>query len=169
MENVLSLNRSQEKTKSIFFDVLAVSFIYFVPAISHMLSFPVYLLDPMRIVLILSLAHTHRNNAYIIAVTLPLFSFLISSHPAGLKAALIAIELLLNVWLFLTLSGRLKNQFVSMLLSITISKSVYYVLKYILLSTALLSGELVTTPIYIQVITTLVFSIYVFLAAKRRP
>jgi len=168
METVLSVFRSERNIKSILFDIMALSFIYFVPAISHMLSFPIYLIEPMRIMLILSLAHTRRSNAYIIALTLPLFSFLISSHPSGLKTALISFELILNVWLFFTLSGIIKNQFVSMFLSISLSKIVYYLIKYVLLSTALMSGDLVTTPIYIQIITTIVFSIYVYLFTRDR-
>lgn len=167
MDTVLSAVKTEKSLKSILFDILALTFIYFVPAISHMLSFPVYLLEPMRIMLILSLAHTNRNNAYIIALTLPLFSFLISSHPSGLKTALISFELLLNIWLFFTLSGVLKNQFISMFLSIGLSKLAYYLMKYMLLSAALMSGDLITTPIYIQVITTTVFSAYIYLISRR--
>lgn len=166
MESVLSLFKSEKGTKSIIFDIIALSFIYFVPALSHMLSFPVYLIEPMRIMLILSLAHTNRNNAYIIALTLPLFSFFISSHPSGLKTALISFELLLNVWLFFTLTGLLKNKFAGMFLSIVLSKLAYYAVKYLLLSAALMSGDLVTTPIYIQAITTIIFSVYVYFFLK---
>lgn len=168
MESVLSLFKTQRKIKSIIFDILALSFIYFVPAISHMLSFPVYLIEPMRIMLILSLAHTGRNNAFIIALTLPLFSFLISSHPSGLKTAIIAFELILNVWLYFLLAEKLRNEFAAMLLSITASKIAYYAVKYMFLSAGLMSGELVTTPIYIQVITTLAFSTYIYLISRKK-
>ena len=168
MESVLSIFQFDKKVKSIIFDIIAVSFIYFVPAISHMLSFPVYLIEPMRIMLILSLAHTTRRNAYIIALTLPLFSFLISSHPSGFKTTLISIELILNIWLYFTLSDYVKNKFIVMFISILVSKSVYYLLKYIMISNALIDGQLVTTPLYIQAITTLVFSLYIFFFYKEK-
>ncbi|MDY0202455.1 MAG: hypothetical protein RBR40_15895, partial [Tenuifilaceae bacterium] len=60
----------------VLFDIFALAFIYLIPTISHMLSFPLYLIEPMRIALVLALVHTTKRNAYIIALTLPLFSFL---------------------------------------------------------------------------------------------
>jgi hypothetical protein len=168
MENVLALSESKGNIKSIFLDIIALAFIYFVPAISHLFNFPVYLVEPMRIMLILSLAHSGRINNYAIALTLPLFSFLISSHPAVLKTALITIELGLNVFLFYYISGKIKNNFVSMLLSIVISKWAYYFLKYIFLQTGLMEGELVATPVIYQIVTTLLFSLYIYFILGRK-
>ena len=68
---------SKQNIKSIILDIAAIAFIYFVPTISHILSLPVYYIEPMRLMLILALVHTTKQNAYIIALTLPLFSFLI--------------------------------------------------------------------------------------------
>ena len=146
----------------ILFDIVALAFVYFVPTISHMLSFPLYLVEPMRIALVLALVHTTRYNAYIIALTLPLFRFVISAHPVFLKLLLITGELVLNVWIFYLLFNKTKNAFVSILSSIIVSKGIYYLAKFALLSIALLpAAKLVATPIYIQGITTLVFSLYV--------
>jgi len=151
---------------TILFDLFAILFIYFVPAISHALSFPVYFFEPMRIMLILSLVHFRKSNAYIIALTLPLFSFLISSHPSIFKVLLITAELMLNVYLFFFLFKKSKNLLFSALFSIVFSKGIYYALKYSFLSFALLSGSLVSTPIYFQAITTVLLSTYIVIFFK---
>lgn len=146
----------------ILFDLVAIAFIYFVPTFSHLLNFPLYIIEPMRIALVITLVHTNRYNAYLIALTLPLFSFAVSAHPVFLKMLLITGELVLNAWIFYLLFSKTKNAFVSILSSIIISKGLYYLAKYSLISFSLLSAsKLVATPIYIQAITTLVFSLYV--------
>jgi len=89
--------------RAILFDVFALAFIYFIPTLSHMLSIKLYMLEPMRIMVILAMMHTRRENAYILAFTLPLFSFLISAHPVLVKSALIAIELAAMAFIFFRL------------------------------------------------------------------
>lgn len=167
MENISALVRSKEGIKSILLDVSALAFIYFVPAISHMFSIPFYLLEPMRIMLILSMAHSGKLNNYLIAFSLPLFSFLISSHPSVEKSVLLTAELLLNVWLFYEL-GKKFNGFISALLAIGIGKVFYYALKYTFILLGLLDSELVTTPIYLQVITMVVLSGYIYLVSSAK-
>jgi hypothetical protein len=161
MGNTLTLVNSNEKIKIAVLDILAISFVYFVPTLSHLLSVPLYLLEPMRIMLILSLAHTRKENAYILALTLPAFSFLVSGHPNVFKAGLIALELLLNTWLFFAILGKTKNKIVSIFSSIVISKAVYYGLKFALISSAILSGDLIATPLYLQLITAIAFTLYI--------
>lgn len=153
---------SKQNFKSAFFDIAALAFIYFVPAISHLISLPVYLIEPMRLMLILALVHTTKQNAYIIAVTLPLFSFLISAHPVLPKMILISFELVLNVFLFYLLITKFKNTFFPIIISIIASKLVYYVIKFGLIKLTLLDSGLISTPIPIQVITALIFSSYLF-------
>ena len=113
--------------------------------------------------LILAIAHTSKKNAYFLAATLPMFSFLVSAHPVFLKTLLISGELFINVWLFFFLSEKINNKFGAMVLSIAISKIAYYLIKFTLLSFVLLEGNLISTPILIQVITTAVFGSYIYL------
>jgi hypothetical protein len=162
----LGLSISKLNYRSIFLDILALAFIYFVPTISHLLNVPLYLVEPMRIMIILALAHTTKKNAYLLALTLPLFSFLISAHPNVFKALIMTLELLLNVWLFYKLSTKV-NQFVAIFSSIIISKVVYYLLKFGLISFAVLQSGLISTPIYLQLITTVVFSGYLFFIIRK--
>ena len=89
MENLSVYPLSISRVKNIIFDLIALAAIYLVPAVSHLLSFPVYYLEPMRIMLILAIVHTSRRNAYLIAITLPIFSMLVSVHPSVIKTSLI--------------------------------------------------------------------------------
>jgi len=149
------------------FDLLALTFIFYLPAISHLLSFPLYLLEPMRIVIILSLVHSTKNNSILLAALLPVFSFVISSHPHLLKSILISAELFLNVILFLFIYKKLGNAFYSMLMSILASKLFYYFIKYFLISFQILDSELISTPIYLQIIMTIIFSTYAFVILNK--
>lgn len=159
---------SKQNIKSIILDIAAIAFIYFVPAISHLLSLPVYYIEPMRLMLILALVHTTKQNAYIIALTLPLFSFLISAHPVFPKMLLIAFELSLNVFIFYALVNKFKNTFVPILISIIASKMVYYLIKFGLIQLAVIKSGLISTPMAMQIATTLIFSTYLFLLFKKK-
>ncbi len=151
------------------FNFIALAFIYFVPAVSHLLNFPLYLIEPMRLMLVLALVHTNRVNAYIIALTLPLFSFMVSSHPHFFKMVLIALELVLNVWLFHILLSKTRNAFASIILSIILSKGAYYALKFGFIAIMLIpNSKLIATPLYIQGITTIVFALYLTFLYKKR-
>jgi len=158
---------SKQNVMSALFDIAALAFIYFVPAISHLLSLPVYLIEPMRLMLILALVHTTKQNAYIIALSLPLFSFLISAHPVLPKMVLISFELVLNVFLFFAILKRFNNTFLAILVSIISSKLIYYVIKFGLIKLALIDSGLISTPIVIQVIMVLIFSGYLFSFYKK--
>ncbi len=164
MATSIALNR---KLLQALFDLAAITFIYFIPAISHMLSFPIYLLEPMRIVLILALVHTHKINALVLAATLPFFTFLISGHPILPKAILISGELVINVILFFAIANQVKSKFTAILTSIILSKLVYYLAKFILIQVAVLEMGLISTSLWIQAATTLAFSFYVALFFKK--
>lgn len=166
MEAILGKRVSKSIINNSVFDLFAIIFIYLVPVFSHLFVLPIYYLEPMRLMLILGIAHTSKKNAFILALTLPLFSYVISAHPVLLKTLLISAELLFNVWLYFFLIEKVKNKFGAMLLSITLSKVVYYVAKFGLLSALLLEGSLVSTPLLIQGVTILLFSTYIFIVKK---
>lgn len=153
--------------KALAIDIGALAFIYFVPAFSHMLGLKLYLIEPMRLMLIFALAHTHKRNAFILAFTLPLFSFVISAHPVLLKTGLISLELMLNVGLFYFLMKRM-HVLGAIFASIWASKLIYYGLKYLAVLTIWPGDSLISTPLYIQLISSSVFSIYLFLAFRNR-
>mgnify|MGYP001241597788 FL=1 len=163
-----ALSLGSIKTRTVVFDLFALVAIYFIPALSHMLAVPVYMIEPMRIMLILAIAHTSKRNAYLLAITLPLFSYLVSAHPVFLKSLLISIELAVNVWLFYALVNSIRNHFAAMAIAVVGSKLFYYLLKFSFLSLAMIQGSLISTPIYLQLITTTIFSGYIFLVFRNR-
>ena len=165
MENASVYPLSSSRVINIIFDLIALMAIYLVPSISHLLSFPVYYLEPMRIILIIAIVHTSRRNAYLIAITLPLFSMLVSAHPSLIKSSLMTGELLINLWLFFFLTKKLSHNGLSIFLSIIASKLLYYLVKFLLINSVLLSGQLFSTPIYIQLIMLATFSGYVYLTS----
>ena len=148
---------------SLLLDIIAVVFIIFLGDISRFIGYPVYILDPMRMMVILAIAFTPRWNGWILALLLPLVSYFLGAHPTIIKTSLMMAELLLNVWLFWFLLDKTKMSLLAILLSIVFSKVVYYLFKYLCIQLGWLSGELVATPLDIQVITTVSFSVFVFL------
>jgi hypothetical protein len=159
---------SKETYKGILIDIAALAFIYFAPAFAHWLNFPVYMIEPMRLMLVLSMAHSTRKNSYLLALTLPLFSLVVSSHPEFYKMLVITSELLLNVFLFYALSARIKNAFLAMFPAIILSKLFCYLLYFIFFTPAFLRSEASTSFLVVQVITSVVFSFYIFIFALRK-
>lgn len=164
----IGLPIEKSSIKDILFDLFAIAFITVTPALSHISALPVYLLEPMRIVVLLALVHTSKRNAYLLTVGLPLFSFLISTHPSFVKASLISSELALNIILFYMLSKKISNYFGVALFSIVISKVYYYIVKFGLLQAGLLGGELTASPLWLQAVLSLVFAGYIGWFFKKR-
>jgi hypothetical protein len=142
-------------------DFLVLAIAYLIPAISHLLPFPLYMADPMRILVLSGYLITRsRTNGFILALTLPFFSTILSGHPFFFKAILISGELVLNIWLFSTLlSGTHWKASLVFFTSIVISKVFYYILKYLFLSFSLIEGDLFSTGIVIQLVIVMAISI----------
>jgi hypothetical protein len=159
------MNISQVKNiwlRELLFNLIALSVIFLIPLLSRSLQIPFYYIDPMRLMVILAIAHTRRYNPYILAIVIPMFSFVISSHPSMYKMLSIMAELLLNVWLFFFLWKRMRTIFVAMLASIIISKMFYYVIKYLFIQVDLIHTGLFSTPWLAQMIMAISFSLYVW-------
>ncbi|HEY9114331.1 MAG TPA: hypothetical protein VIN10_06495 [Bacteroidales bacterium] len=159
---------AEQERKSLGLDFIALAIIYFIPALTHLFSFPLYYIEPMRIMVILAIAHTTKRNAYLLALTLPLFSLLVSGHPVFYKSLLMSVELSLNVFLFYQISKKVENQFFSMLVSVILSKTIYYVLKFALISFTILNFDLISTPLLIQLFIAVAVSAYVFIVVYRK-
>lgn len=167
MNNIIALPEYKPAVKGALIDLTAVLLIYFTPALSHLINLPVYLIEPVRLMLILSIAHSSKTNTFILALTLPLFSHLISAHPVFLKTLLISFELVLFSFLFYELSKKFKSVFLVMFVSITAGKVFYYLFKYVLITSGLIQSELISTPVYLQLIVSVIFSVYVSIILNR--
>lgn len=151
----------KENKKTVIWDVLILTAIYFVPSFSHMLSWPLYLLEPIRIALILAVAHTRKENAYFMALTIPVFSYLVSGHPYAEKMLIISLELAANVWLFFFLNKRIRLPFISMALAVVLSKALYYACQYVLLLMMFPAEHFGHHALWLQAIVTLALSAYI--------
>ncbi len=149
-------------------DIAALVFIGLVPAASHLFKIPVYYIEPMRIMLVLALLFSSRWNAYTLAIVLPLFSFLVSGHPAPVKMIIIMAELLMNAWLFLYFYRKTRKSFLSAFGSIIISKIFCYAMYLVVFSMAFVKAEAETTFLIAQMMLTLLLSGLVWFITYRR-
>ena len=149
-------------------DIAALVFVGLVPAASHLFKIPVYYIEPMRVMLVLALLYSSRWNAYALAIVLPLFSYLVSGHPAPLKMMIIMAELVFNAWLFLLFYQKTRKSFLSAFGSIILSKVFCYAMYLVVFSTAFVKAEAELSFLVAQLILTLVLSSFVWLILARR-
>ena len=165
--------RTRSAFEIILIDLIALLVVYLVPSLSHVSPFPLHYAEPMRLMAIgVYFVSGNQKNALLLAFTMPLFSMLFTGHPVPLKALLISVELSVNVLLLDLLMGRFRRQGFGVLLgSILLSKTLYYLLKFLFISMSLLSGALFSIPIPVQVtaaiITAALFQLG--LAGARKP
>lgn len=168
MENSLAVSKNRIIVKNSILDLFAVAFIYLVPTVSHLFSYPLYIFDPMRMMVVLALTHSSKRNTFLLALSLPIVSFLISAHPVFIKALLMTGELTINVFFFYLLQKKFSRPFLSVFVSIIIAKIFYYLGKVILVNFSLLQMDVVSTSLLLQLLMALIFSSYVFLIARSR-
>ena len=127
--------------------------LYLLPSFSHLSALPLYKLEPMRVALLIALLFTNRANTYLIAFTIPLASALVTGHPVLFKAVLMGIELsiLVATYAYLVRTDRIPA-FMALTAGILFSKVVYYSMKSVALSTGLLAGSLISTPVQTQLV-----------------
>jgi hypothetical protein len=118
--------------------------------------------------LVLALLYSSRWNAFALAIVLPLFSFLVSGHPAPVKMMIIIAELVLNAWLFLYFYRNTNKAFLSTFGSIILSKLFCYAMYLVVFSVAFVKAEAETTFLIAQAILTLLLSSLVWLILYRR-
>ncbi len=165
-ENTLTLGLRTKTFRYLRTDLLIIALIYLLPSLSHFTAIPFYLFEPMRLAVVFCIVKTNQKNSMIIALTLPLVSTLISSHPVLAKSLLMTAELTINTAGFYFLSKRNRNKFIAMSASIIVSIIFYYAGKFVLLNAGILEGELFSTPLWIQYIIILVSGTYAALQIK---
>lgn len=154
-----------ENKKIIIGDLIALLIIYLVPTFSHIFPIPLYLIEPMRIIVILALLNTSKNNSLFLCLLLPIFSYITVGHPLLIKSLLISIELSINI-LILSLFMDVKKFSLGIFTSILISKIIYYILKFIAIQFSLTNGRLFSTQLEIQSITIIIISIFFIILQK---
>ena len=120
----------------------------------------------MIVIIIIAIVHTSKENAYILAVLLPAAFYLFSNHPSAIKTFILSGDLLFNIFLYFNLMKLKINKFLLMSMCIVASKLAHYLAKYLLIQFTVLKGDLIATPIYIQIMIVIVLSGYVYLLDK---
>lgn len=148
MEKSLTSNINK---KYYYYRVFSVVLIGVIPIISHTFSLPLYYIEPMRILVILFFIKGYFKDAVILSFVYPLFSFIITGHPIIFKAPLVGLDLFLNVFLFYVFLKKDFNKYFSFIFSIISSKTIYYILKFIIYKAILNNSEsIIETNIIIQ-------------------
>lgn len=164
----LSSIQGRDVIKGFLLDLVALAVVVFTPKIAQLIHFPFYMVEPMRLMVILSIAHSFRANSYLLAFTLPLFSWVISGHPELFKMLVMTGEIVFNVFLFYYLVRKIVSVLLSMIISIVVSKVLCYVFYLVFFSMMFIKEEAEPAFLIAQVITTLVFSFYVFFILRKK-
>jgi len=157
----------QVRTTSLI-DLGIILAIYLLPGLTHVLPVPLYMIDPMRLLLFLTLLTTNRMNALVLAATIPFLSTFFSGHPVFPKNILISAELSLNVMVFHWIMGKKDSLIFAGAVSILSAKVFYYVLKYGFITAGFLGGALISTPLGYQLIPLMVLPFMLFGLDKLR-
>ena len=160
--------RKWNSGKILLLDSIAFLFVWLTLVISHLIGFPFYMIEPMRFMVILSIVYASRGNSYLLALTLPLFSWVVSGHPEFFKTLVMTAELVLNVFLFYYLVKRIDSVFLSMVISIVVSKIFCYALYLVFFSIMFIEEEAEPVFLIAQVITTVLFSSYVSIILQKK-
>jgi hypothetical protein len=164
----LSSIQTRDVIKGLLLDIVALVVVIFTPKIAQLIHFPFYMIEPMRLMVILSIAHSFRANSYLLAFTLPLFSWVVSGHPELFKMLVMTGELAINVFLFYYLIRKIVSVLLSMIISIVVSKVLCYAFYLVFFSMMFIKEEAEPAFLIAQVITILVFSFYVFIILRKK-
>lgn len=133
-------NRTQKVALLVGIDAVLVVAACLIPAASHALALPLYMLNPMLALLLAGLLLGRDwRNALALAVAMPLVSCLLTGMPAAGKMVCMMAELAVVAASF----GLLKERWgatKAVFAGIVASKGVYYILKALLLAPATLVG-----------------------------
>lgn len=111
-----------------------------IPAASHVLAFPLYMLNPMLALLLVGiLMGRDWRNALALAVLMPLVSSLVVGMPAAPKMVCMMAELAVVAGVF-SLLARRWSALPAVLVAVLGGKLVYYALKVLILAPATLVG-----------------------------
>ena len=155
--------------KVLFLDIFALVVVFFTPKIGEYTHMPFWMIEPMRLMVILSIAHSTRANSYLLALVLPAFSWAVSGHPEFFKMLVMTGEITFNVFLFYLLVRTIDSVFMSMIISIVVSKVLCYAIYLLFFPMSFVEGEADLSFLIAQVISTLVFSFYVYRVFRKKP
>ena len=164
MTNVKSISRT------LIVDAALLATACLIPALSHLLAFPLYKLNPMLLVLMGGMMLVDsRWNAYIMALLVPFVTCLVVGMPTVSGAFCIALEFATVVTVVSLTAPRAGGRFWALLAlalgAILAGKVVYYTAKWLIIN----PDQLVTTSPLVQAVSVLaIAALFAFVVSRRR-
>lgn len=136
----MTTERTQTLVRLTALDAVLLTAACLVPAASHVLALPLYMLNPMLAILLTGmLVGRDWRNSLVLAVLLPAVSCLVTGMPAADKMVCMMAELATVAGLFGWLKDRMGATF-AVFAAIVAGKVVYYALKAVVVAPAVLVG-----------------------------
>lgn len=159
----ITISKTSVVLRTVAVDALLLTAACLVPVASHAFSLPLYQLNPMALCLLLGMALVgDRRNGVLLAVLMPVVSMLVTGMPVPAKCLCMVAELLTIVAVYALMSNRIRP-LLSVLTAMLCGKVVYYLLKALIISQAVLVG----TSVWLQMATIVVYGLaFAFLAKK---
>ena len=152
-----NISKTDTLVRTIAVDSLLVLTICAIPAVSHLLAFPLYKLNPMLIALTVGMAMVaDRRNAFLLAVLMPLTSMLFTGMPVIANAVCMIPELMAVVAVYHVTEKHLPK-FVAFVAAAIAGKVVFYSLRALLFAPAALIGTNLLVQLAVIVAAALVF------------
>ena len=145
--------------RTVIIDAALIVLLCITPAISHFFGISYHYFEPMRIALFAGLLMVDdKRNGYLLAALLPVASMLISGMPTPAICALMVLELMLNVLIFHLITKVTKSAFVGMLTGIVLSKVVFRLLKWGVISQGMMQTSELIANWQVQLIVAVIFA-----------
>lgn len=145
--------------RTVIIDAALIVLLCLTPALSHFFGVSYHYFEPMRIALFAGLLLVDdKRNGYLLAALLPVASMLISGMPTPPICALMVLELILNVFIFHLITKVSKSAFVGMLTGIVLSKVVFRLLKWGVISQGMMQTSELIANWQLQLIVAVVFA-----------
>lgn len=136
----MTTERTQTLVRLTALDAVLLTVACLVPAASHVLALPLYMLNPMLAILLTGmLLGRDWRNSLVLAVLLPAVSCLVAGMPAAEKMVCMMAELATVAGLFGWLKSRM-GTVLAVFAAILAGKVVYYALKAVVIAPAVLVG-----------------------------
>ena len=145
--------------RTVIIDAALIVLLCLTPALSHFIGVSYHYFEPMRIALFAGLLLVDdKRNGYLLAALLPVASMLISGMPTPPICALMVLELMLNVFIFHLITKVSKSAFVGMLTGIVLSKVVFRLLKWGVISQGMMQTSELIANWQVQLVVAVVFA-----------
>lgn len=160
---------AKDRKLTILMDTLILTGLYFSVIFSHLLPVPLYKLEPMKLFLLITVIHSSRGNALVMAASIPLMSTLVSGHPVFPKNLIIGVELMVFAAVLTTKSFQHYGKSLNFVLALLVSKLAYYSIKALIIKLGLLHVSLFSTSFQSQMQGALiVFTLFWILSTTQQ-